>query len=239
MENSIYLGLSRQMVLQTSMSVIANNIANMNTTGFRAQNSVFEQFVSDPRFADDPLTFVVDNRQYQSTDYGAFTQTGNPLNIALNGPGYIAVQLPGGETGYTRDGDFTMRPDGTLVNASDDPILGQGGPITIPADATEISIDENGIVSTQAGAVGQIQIVEFANSQTLEPRGNNSYITDAPTLLPDNTVVRQGFLEGSNVQPVLEMTRMIEILRDFQSTQRLLESEHERIRGLIQTLTEA
>lgn len=239
MENSIYLGLSRQMVLQTNMDIIANNVANMNTTGFRGQNSVFEEYLSDPRFGDDPLSFVVDNRQYQNTDYGTFKQTENPFNVALNGPGFIAVELPGGGTGYTRDGDFSMRPDGTLVNASNDPILGLGGPITIPANATEISIDEQGTISTQGGAVGQLQVVEFENVQALEPRGNNLYVTDQPTTQPENTVVRQGFLEGSNVKPVLEMTRMIEVLRDFQSTQRLLESEHERMRGAIQKLTEA
>lgn len=239
MENSIYIGLSRQTVLQRNMDIIANNVANMNTTGFRGQNLVFEEYLSDPRFADDPLSFVVDNRQYQNTDYGVFKQTENPLNIALNGPGFIAVQAPGGGTGYTRDGDFSMRPDGTLVNASNDPILGLGGPINIPANATEISIDERGMVSTQDGAIGQIQLAEFANIQELEPRGDNLYVTDQPVQQPENTIVRQGFLEGSNVKPVLEMTRMIEVLRDFQSTQRLLESEHERMRGAIQKLTEA
>lgn len=239
MENSIYIGLSRQTVLQRNMDIIANNVANMNTTGFRGQNLVFEEYLSDPRFGDDPLSFVVDNRQYQNTDYGAFKQTENPFNVALNGPGFIAVQMPNGGTGYTRDGDFSMRPDGTLVNASNDPILGLGGPITIPANATEISIDERGMVSTQDGTIGQIQVAEFANVQDLEPRGNNLYVTNQPVQQPDNTIVRQGFLEGSNVKPVLEMTRMIEVLRDFQSTQRLLESEHERMRGAIQKLTEA
>jgi len=239
MENSIYLGLSRQMVLQTNMDIVANNIANMNTHGFRGQNSVFEEYISDPRYGEDPLSFVHDHKQYQATDYGSFEQTGNPFHVAMNGPGFMAVQMPNGETGYTRDGNFQKSQDGTLVNSSGAPILGQGGAITIPGDATEISIDESGMISTQNGQIGQLQIVEFDNVQELEPVGGNLYISKGNSNPAEETSARQGFLEGSNVNAVMEMTRMIEVLRDFQSTQKLLESEHERLRGVIQKLTQA
>ena len=131
MENSIYLGLSRQMVLQTNMDIVSNNIANMSTSGFRAQNPVFEEYLSDPRYNDDPLSFVYDYGQYQMTSPGSLEQTGNPLNVALNGDGFMGVQMPGGQTGYTRDGNFYKTADGTLVNSANFPILGQGGPITI------------------------------------------------------------------------------------------------------------
>ncbi len=238
MENSIYLGLSRQMVLQTNMDIVANNIANMNTTGFRGQNPVFEEYLSDPRYADDPLSFVYDYGQYQMTSQGSFEQTGNPFNVALNGPGYMGVEMPDGETGYTRDGNFQKTADGTLVNSSGLPILGSGGPIVIPANATEITIDEKGVVSDQNGPVAQLMIVEFENVQELEPAGHNLYTTDGNSTLAENTTAAQGFLESSNVQPVVEMTRMIEILRDFQSTQKLLEGEHERLRSAIQKLTQ-
>lgn len=238
MENSIYLGLSRQMVLRTNMDIVSNNIANMNTTGFRGQNPVFEEYLSDPRYGTDPLSFVYDYGQYQRTSEGPMQQTGNPFHVALNGPGFMAVEQPGGGTGYTRDGNFQKRADGTLVTSSGFPVLGQGGPITIPADATEISIDENGAISDQNGVIGQLQISEFENVQDMEPTGNNLYTTEAAPLEPVNTVARQGFLEGSNVEPVVEMTNMIEILRDYQGTQRLLQTEHERLRSAIQKLSQ-
>ena len=238
MENSIYLGLSRQMALQNNMDIVANNIANMSTSGFRAQNSVFEEYLSDPRYNEDPLSFVLDKGQYQNTTAGSLEQTGNPLNVALNGPGFMGIQLPGGETGYTRDGDFQKREDGTLVSSSGYPILGQGGPITIPPDATEINIDEKGIVSTQSGTIGQLQISEFENVQMLRPIGNNIYTSDAAGIPATETQAQQGFLEGSNVNAVAETTRMIKILREFQSTQKVLESEHDRIRSAIQKLTQ-
>lgn len=238
MENSIYLGLSRQMVLRTNMDIVANNIANMSTTGFRGQNPVFEEYISDPRYGDDPLSFVYDYGQYQMTAPGTMEQTGNDLNVALNGPGFMGIQMPGGETGYTRDGNFQRSAEGTLVNTSGYPIMGQGGPITIPADATQINIDEQGYISDQNGVIGQLMIVEFDNVQELEPVGNNVYTSPTDGNPAEKTVAQQGFLESSNINPVVEMTRMIKILRDFQSTQKVLETEHDRLRSAIQKLTQ-
>ena len=226
------------MVLQTNMDIVSNNIANMSTSGFRAQNPVFEEYLSDPRYNDDPLSFVYDYGQYQMTSPGSLEQTGNPLNVALNGDGFMGVQMPGGQTGYTRDGNFYKTADGTLVNSANFPILGQGGPITIPESSTEINIDELGIISDQNGTIGQLMVVEFDNVQELEAVGNNLYTTDGASKPAENTVVRQGFIEGSNVNSVVEMTRMISILRDFQATQKLLDSEHDRLRSAIQKLTE-
>ncbi len=238
MENSIYLGLSRQMVLQTSMDIVANNIANMSTSGFRAQNQVFEEYLSDPRYNEDPLSFVLDRGQYQNTTAGSIEQTGNPLNVAVNGPGFMGVQLPGGETGYTRDGNFYKSTEGILVSTAGYPIMGQGGPMTIPDDAKEIKIDENGVVSSENGTIGQIQVSEFENVHMLRPVGNNAYTTEDAPIPAENTKLAQGFIEGSNVNAVAETTDMIKILRDFQSTQRVLETEHERMRTAIQKLTQ-
>ncbi len=237
MENSIYLGLSRQMVLQTSMDTVANNIANMNTSGFRAQNTMFEEYLSDPRYSDDPLSFVYDSGQFQTTASGPMEQTGNPLNVALSGPGYMAVQQPNGEIAYTRDGNFQRQADGTIVNSSGFPIISDGGPLTIPATSTELHIDEKGVLSDQNGQIGRLQVVEFDNVQELEPIGNNLYRTDAAANAAEETSVMQGFLEGSNVQPVVEVTKMIKILRNFQAVQNMLESEHTRMRTAIQRLS--
>lgn len=238
MENSIYVALSRQMALGRNMEIIANNIANMNTPGFRGQNLVFEEYISDPKGADDPLSFVNDRGQYEVTTPGPVQETSNPLNIALNGPGFIGIQNANGETVYTRAGDFTMNTNGDLITSAGYNVAGAGGgTVNIPAGSTEIKIDEKGYVSNQDGQVGQIMIVEFANLQELEPLGNNTYKTTEAAVDPANTVVKQGYLEGANVQPVLEMTRMIETSRRFQQLQQNLQNEHERLRNAIQKLT--
>ncbi len=227
------------MVLQTNMNIVSNNIANMNTTGFRGQTPLFEEYISDPMHNGDALSFAYDYGQYQNTSPGSFEQTGNPFHVALEGKGFMAVQMPGGETGYTRDGNFQKMPDGTLTNAAGFPVLGQGGSITIPAGATEVVIDENGVISDQNGSIGQLQIVEFDNEQELEAVGNNLYKSTGGFSPAENTRAQQGFIERSNVNSVVEMTNMIKILRDFQSTQKLLEGEHERLRNAIQKLTAA
>ncbi len=239
MENSIYLGLSRQLTLRTNMDIAANNIANMNTSGFRGQNPVFEEYISDPVNNSDPLSFVTNYGQYQMTAPGPLRQTGNPLDVAVVGDGFITVQMPDGSTGYTRDGSFHMHSDGTLVTSSDRPVLGDGGMIVLPTDSSEISIDKSGVISSENGPVAQLGLVEFANVQSLEPAGNNTYTSSEPSSEAQNSTISQGFVEGSNVQPVVEMTRMIEILRSFKSTQNLLKTEHDRIRDTIQKLTEA
>lgn len=238
MENSIYLGLSRQMVLKSNMEIVANNIANMNTSGFRAQNMLVDEYVSKEKGNIDPLSFAYDYGQYKTTSPGSMQQTGNQLNVALNGPGFMAAQLPNGQTGYTRDGNFQKGSDGTLLTIAGLPVIGQGGPIKIPADSTEIAIDGKGVISNQNGAFSQLKIVEFDNLQDMQPQGNNLYTTTAPVKEPTKTMAWQGFLEGSNVVPVVEITKMIEILRDFQGTQKILETEHDRLRSAIQKLSQ-
>ena len=172
------------------------------------------------------------------TSPGSIERTSNPLDVAINGEGFFAVQMPDGQIGYTRDGHFQKTANGTLVNTSGYPVMGQGGAITIPDNATEVIIDENGVISTQEGPIGSLQIVEFENVQDLRAHGSNLYLTDGAVQPAENSEVRQGFLEGSNVNPVTEMTRMIDIMREYQSNARLLEQEHERLRGAIQKLTE-
>ena len=237
MENSIYLGLSRQITLQTNLDIVANNIANVNTNGFRAQAPMFEEYLSDPRGNGDPLSFVVDYGQYNNTSPGSQAQTGNPFDVALNGPGFLTVQLPDGSLGYTRDGHFDKTAEGTLVTAGGLPVVGSGGPITVPKDSTDFIVDQRGAISDQNGQIARLDVVEFANLQSLKPKGNNAYSSTETPIEATKTRVAQGFLEGSNVQPVVETNRMIKILRQFQAVQRMLDAEHERQRTAIQRLT--
>lgn len=243
MENSIYLGLSRQMTLRTNMDIIANNVANMNTPGYRGQNLIFREYLSEHRRTgevdtDDPLSFVYDQGQYEITTPGPVSFTGNPLDVSVIGPGFMGVQGPGGKTAYTRAGDFQMGTGGTLLTSAGFPVADQGGsPITIPEDGGPISIDDKGVISNGDGEIGQIMIVEFDNTQKLEAIGNNLYVTDAPGKPATNSTLKQAQLEGSNIKPVIEMTRMIDTLRSYQSVNNVLQSENERLRTAIQRLT--
>ncbi len=236
MENSLYISLSGQMALQAQMDLVAQNIANINTPGYRGQNGVFEEYLDKPRGMKETMSMVYDYGQYQQTDPGPIKVTGGALDVALVGPGFMGIQTPDGIQ-YTRAGNFTLTADGTLVNARGMAVAGSsGGNITIPADAQNIYIDQKGVVSTDDGEVGQIMVKEFSSEQILEPAGNGLYKTEDLGTLATETTVIQGKLEGSNVQGVVEMTRMIDVSREYQMIQRMIQNEHDRIRGAIQRL---
>ncbi len=236
MENPIFIGLSRQMALRSNMDTIANNIANMSTPGYRAQNMVFDEYVSNPKNGE-PVRMVLDAGQFQVTKAGPVSMTGNPLDVALAGPGFFGVQTPAGIQ-YTRAGNFELNVNSELVTPQGYPVVDEGGaPILIPRDAASIRISEDGFISSEQGEIARLQITEFDNIQSLEPRGSNLYAAPVPGNPATQTRVQQGAIEGSNVNGVLELTRMIEVSRDYQSAQRMVQSEHERQRTVIQRLT--
>lgn len=237
MENSVYIGLSKQVVLRENMNIIANNVANVNTPGYRAQNMVFTEYIEDPRYMKEDMSMVLDYGQYQMTDPGSLKQTGNPLDVALVGNGFLGIQTPSGIQ-YTRAGNLTMDADGILRNARGMAVAStNGGDIVIPADAKEIRIDKKGVISTENGAIDQLMIAEFKNYQELNPAGNGLYTTTEAAIPAEKTTVMQGKLEGSNVQSVVEMTRMIDVLREYQAVQNMMQSEHERLRSSAQRLS--
>jgi len=238
MENPIYIGLSRQVALRANMDIVANNVANMSTPGYRAQNMVFTEYLSKPKGMDDSMSMVLDYGHFQVTEEGPMRRTTNPLDVALNGPGFFGIQTAEGIM-YSRAGNFQLNNNGELVTGAGYQVAGAGGgPIIIPPEATEIKITADGTITTDQGQVGQLLVAEFPNIQELKARGNGLYFSENPGIAPaENTQVMQGMLEGSNVKPVLEMTRMIDVLRAYQATQKMLESEHERLRSMAQRLT--
>ncbi len=241
MENGIYTGLSRQVALQAQMDIVSNNIANMNTPGYRAQNMVFTEYLAKPngyRKVQDPLSMVLDYGQYQNTEAGPIRETGNPLDVAVQGPGWMGIQTPQGVM-YTRAGNFQMNANGELITGHGELVAGDGGSaIVIPPEVKEINITHDGTISTDQGVVGKLMLVEFDNDQDLEAAGNGLYKTAAAAKPAEKSMIVQGMVEQSNVQPVLEMTRMIDVLRAYQNTQRMLQSEHDRERNMIQRLSE-
>jgi len=240
MENALYVGLSRQVALQRQMALVSNNIANVNTPGYRADKMLFEEYVTKQDVTKEDLSMVLDYGQFKDTAAGQMSSTGNALDVALNGPGFMMVETAEG-TKYSRAGNLTLNNERVLVTASGNPVLDNGeGQITMPENVREITITTDGQIITDQGAAGQIGMVEFANVNNMRSTGDGYYMADnGEVAIPvQQTKMQQNMLEGSNVQAVLEMTDLIEISRQFQSMQRMLQNEHDRQRDTIQKLTE-
>ena len=242
-ENAQLIGLSRQIALQRQLDVVANNIANLNTTGFKAEQILFEEYVmpvardNDFPSLDQPLSYVQDWATMHDMTGGAIVQTGNELDVALNGDGFFAVQTAGGER-WTRAGSFQLNNQGTLVDQSGNPVLGTGGPIQFGPDEVGITIASDGTVSSSAGAKGQLRIVEFANAQDLKREGLNLYSGGEPQANAATRAV-QGHVERSNVSGVTEMAEMIRVQRAYESAASLAQKQDDMRRNAIQRLGDA
>ncbi|ODT75461.1 MAG: flagellar basal-body rod protein FlgF [Pelagibacterium sp. SCN 64-44] len=240
MENAQLISLSRQIALQRQMDVVAHNVANINTTGFKAEQILFEEYVMpvarDRTFPNmnQPLSYVQDWATIHDMAGGTLLQTGNELDVALSGDGFFAVQTPAGDR-WTRAGAFQINNNGTLVDLSGNPVLGLGGPIQFDPEETGISIAPDGTISTSAGVKGQLRIVEFANPQALTREGENLFAGGAPGINA-NTRVMQGHIERSNVSGVSEMAELIRVTRAYESIASLTQRQDELRRSAIQRL---
>lgn len=233
MQNALLIGLSRQVALSRELDVVANNIANMNTTGFKADGSLFEEYLnSAARAADTRVSFVQDRATWIDMSAGAIERTGNALDVAINGDGFFAVQTQQGVR-YTRNGSLQINPSGQLVTAQGDPVLGDGGPITFQPTDRQISISPDGTISVREGNSkadsqrGKLRLVSFANPRQLQKDGNGTFNyagNDAPVETKTATIA-QGALEKSNVRAVVEMSRMIEITRSYTQIAAMLQQQ--------------
>lgn len=236
MDNPGYVALSRQLTLSRQMEMIANNLANMNTTAFRGEQMLFREFLAGSGSEREKVSFVRDPAQLRDLSIGPMTTTGASLDVAIDGPGYFVIDTPEGPR-YTRDGHFKLDAQGQLTTASGDPVLAGGGPVVIPIDAENIEIASNGEVSTEQGEHGRLDIVTFDNEQLLQRVKGNAYAAgEATATAAVDSEVTQGVLEASNVRGVGEMTKMIETLRSYQAAKRFADQEHERQRRAIQSL---
>jgi flagellar basal-body rod protein FlgF len=237
MENIGYIGLSQQLALQQQMEITANNLANMSTPGYKAQQPLFSEYITNPR-GGAPIHQSSNSGSYRDLSNGSLTQTHNPFDVAMQAEGFFTIQTPDGIR-YTRDGGFSLNSERQLVNKSGFPVLnGNNEPLGIPADATQIRITEDGEITSEYGTVGRIKVVEFENKQALTRLGNNLFDAGGQEeIIIEQPRMVQGAVENSNVNPVLEMNKMIEILRSYQMTQRMLQTDHERIRNAVQKLT--
>ena len=236
MENAGYIALSRQMVLRREMEVIANNMANMNTPAYKGQSKLFVEYL-ETSDTGEKMSFVQDVSLVRNLTEGQMTTTANPLDMAISGDGYFEIETPVGPR-YTRNGVFQLNANREVVTPSGLRVLGQGGaPITLPANTTDVTITRDGTISTEQGPAGRLNLVRFENEQAMVKQADGLYSADGLDALPaEDAQVEQGMIEGSNVQGILELTKMIETVRHYSSTGKLVNDEHERLRRAIQSL---
>src|SRR5215470_1406455 len=238
MENALLIGLSRQIGLHRELEVIANNIANVNTVGFKSDQAVFNEFLmpgaNHGNFPseDRRLSYVHDRATWHDFRPGALQATGNPLDVAIDGDAFFVVQTPQGER-YTRNGAFKINAQGQLVTSDGYQVQSDSGQILFQNTDSKIAIAEDGTIRVREGIDtrsdaqrGRLRIVRFEQNQRLQKEGSNLF-SAPPDLVPQpppapqppqqtqRVRVMQGYLEQSNVRSVVEMARMVEITRAY------------------------
>jgi flagellar basal-body rod protein FlgF len=253
MENPLLIGLSRQMVLERQMDVVANNVANVNTNGFKADNSLFEQYLMpvarENRFnqQDRQVSFVNDRGTWRDMGAGSLEITNNPLDVAIDGSGFLVVQTAGGER-YTRNGGLQINAQGQLITADGNVVVGDNGPITFQQTDHDVSITPDGRITVIEGSSstnaettrGTLRVVRFAQPQLLQKEGNNLFSAPAGVAATQDTTsqLKQGAIEKSNVHAVVEITRMIQISRAYQQMATLLQQQSDLHKNAIQQLAQ-
>jgi flagellar basal-body rod protein FlgF len=220
------------------MEAIANNVANLNTSGYKADRVTFNAYLQRPAGAavSASLVFPKLGTPHREMQEGTFSTTANPLDVAIRGDGYFVVDTPQGQR-YTRNGHFGLDSQNRIVSAGGQPILDdRNRPLIVPQDAGAITIASDGSVSAGEQRVGKIQLVAFDNVQKLIRTGGGLYMSDTPAKPASGTEMVQGVLESANVEPVLEMTRMIETSRAYEQAQKVVTTEDERMRKGIEVL---
>jgi flagellar basal-body rod protein FlgF len=238
MQNALLVGLSRQMALRRELDVIANNVANLDTTGYKADGSLFEEYLSSAARGDQTdthVSFVQDRGVWHDMSQGPIAHTGNPLDVAIDGKdAFLVVQTTNGER-YTRNGTLQINAGGQLVTSDGDPVLGDSGPITFQPNDHQVSISKDGTISVREGKSnvdsqrGKLKLVKFDNLQQLQKDGSSTFTAPAGvTPQPTTTAsVVQGAVEKSNVRGVVEMSRMIEITRSYTQVANMLQQQND------------
>lgn len=239
MENAGYIALSRQTALWRQMDQIANNMANLNTAGYKGEHELFTDYVAQVRtdrsLFKDKIAFTQDFGMVRDLSEGALETTGNSLDVAITGDGYFEVETDGGQRLYTRGGHFKINADGQLATTAGELVLNDNQqPIFIAPNETEITFSRDGTVSTENGPIGRLRLVGFADQRAIKKVAGGLF--DAGEQTPQPVAAPhlvQGMLEASNVNPMTEMTRMISVQRAYEHAQKMIETEHDRQRSAI------
>lgn len=240
MQGNLYVGVAAQVTLQKRLETIAHNVANANTTGFRAEEVRFETALAGA--GNDPIAFAVSGPTYLSRRAGDLVRTDNQFDVAVEGNAWLAIQTPTGQA-YTRDGRMRMTPVGELQTLNGYPVLDAGGaPVVLDPNAGPPRIARDGSIfqaNRQIGAIGLFTIEEAANLTRFE---NSAVIPDrpaAPVVDFTRAGLHQGFTEGSNVNPVMEMSRLIAVTRAFEMVSASLTASESSLQEAIRTLGSA
>jgi flagellar basal-body rod protein FlgF len=242
MDSPGYIILSRLSAQLRATQVSAHNLANADTPGFRASRPVFAEHVAQQGRVEGPragrsVGYAWDRATWRDGVPGPITRTGNPLDVAISGEGWFSVETPRGER-YTRAGRFALAPDGRLVDQQGHAVLDANGqPIAFAPNDTRIEILGDGTIRSENGVIGRLRVVRFADEQALRAEGDR--LLDADGQAPEEVArpqLIQGAVEGSNVQAVVELTRMMAELREFQLAAQFLDRETERHQAVIERL---
>lgn len=240
MDNALLVGLSQQLAAYRSMDAIANNIANLSTPGFRREEPTFQEYVAQLAPAEgengtQSVSFVQDTGMARDMSEGPLHATDAPFDVAIHGKGYFVVQTANGER-YTRNGHFSLDTEGQIVTDDGDAVQGDGGAVTISPDDGQIHIGADGTLSGKNGQIGKLRIVAFANEPALTKEGASLFSAQETPITATDFKLTQGMLEGSNVQPVVEISHMIDVMRAYQATATLSQSQEDLMRQAIDKL---
>lgn len=236
MDSTSFVTLNRQAGLLKEMETVAHNIANMATNGYRRESVIFSEFVVNTGRNDASISMAHANARSSDMSQGALVQTNGTFDFAIEGPGFFLVATPEGDR-LTRAGSFTPSAEGNLVAPDGALLLDAGGaPVFVPADANRVSLGADGTLSADGNPLAQIGLWEPADPNAItRAKGVRFDPGDAPIPTGEAKIV-QGFVERSNVDPVSELTRMIEIQRAYELGRTFLDREDERVRGAIRTI---
>ncbi len=225
MDTALFVGMSHREALKRRMDVVAHNIANMSTTAFNKERVVFRQLLIDAPGADatkgGKISYVQDHGIVRNLEIGTPIPSNNPLDVFINGRGYLSAQGSDGETLYTRNGRMVIDVNKNLALLSGELVLDQNGQtIEFDDDDIDISIASDGTISTNNGERGKLGLFQFRNEQDMKRRGSSLYETDQAPIEPENVTdltVKNRAFESSNVNAVESMVEMIDVLRAYQN----------------------
>jgi flagellar basal-body rod protein FlgF len=242
MELPTYIALSRLSAQQRALDVTAANLANSGTPGFKSSRVLFSDWLSNQVGTNAPkgdrtIAYTQDRATYREQQAGVLERTGNPLDLAIAGAGFFTVSTPQGPR-LTRAGHFVPQADGTIGDIQGNKLLDAAGqPLRLSPTDADITVTADGTISTESGQVGRIGVVQPTDVNRMTEEGSRNLRADTPTNPVAQPQVVQGAVEDSNVQPILETTRMMNDMRSFQFTSEFIQSESDRMQSAIDKIT--
>jgi flagellar basal-body rod protein FlgF len=243
---TMLISLSHQMAVYQGMDSIANNIANVSTPGFKRETPTFQEYIaqvqpSEGEKGSQHVSYVQETGVVRDMAEGPMQTTGGKFDFAIHGNGYFVVQTQNGDE-YTRNGHFTLDPNGKLSTEDGNEVETQGGALSITPQDADVNVSADGTVSATINGtqsqIGKLKVVDFTNDAALQKVGDSLYSTTQTPNAATSVKVIQGMLESSNVQPVIEISNMIEIMRSYQATQELSQTQQSQDMASIDKLAQ-